>query len=132
MNYSSIYASLYNCFHTFYTIRINKGEKFEDATMIIIKHAEELKDQSILPKIRDLLENKEFTSGLEEVIENDLNSRKNVISVDKSNGKNMSHQGQNGKINGNNGNSANGTPVKKPKPTTNSNNVVDISDDSPT
>ena len=39
MTAPTIYAALYNCFHTFYTIRINKGEKFEDANKIIIKHA---------------------------------------------------------------------------------------------
>jgi hypothetical protein len=64
MSSTNIFASMYNCLHTFYTIRINKGEKFEDATKTIIKYAEDMKDQSILPKIKDLLENKEFTSGL--------------------------------------------------------------------
>ncbi len=64
----SIWPSMYNCFHTFYTIRINKGEKFEDGTRMVLKYAEDMKDQQVLPKVRMLLEDKEFSDCLEEVI----------------------------------------------------------------
>ena len=39
MSQSNIWASLYNCFHTFFTIRKNKGEKFDDGTKMILKYA---------------------------------------------------------------------------------------------
>ena len=69
MSSSNIFASLYNCFHTFYTIRINKGEKFDDGSRTVLMYAEDMKDQAVLPKIRALLEDQAFTTGLEEIIE---------------------------------------------------------------
>ena len=68
MSHNNIWASLYNCFHTFYTIRINKGEKFEDGTKMILKYAQDMKDQMVLRKIKILLGDNEFTQKLQELI----------------------------------------------------------------
>ena len=57
----TIWQSMYNCFHTFYTIRINKGEKFQDGTRMVLKYAEDMKDQHVLPKVKSLLDDTEFT-----------------------------------------------------------------------
>jgi hypothetical protein len=57
MSSNIIYASLYNCFHTFYTIRLNKGETFYDGTNTILKYASDLRDTHVLPKVKELLEN---------------------------------------------------------------------------
>ena len=84
-----------------------------------------MKDQLVLPKIRELLDNKEFTSGLEQIIEKQLYDRKNVISIDKS--------AKNPPIiqNGNKLSTNNISISKKNGKPQNSNNTVDISDDSP-
>lgn len=102
---------------------------------MILKYAEDMKDQSIVLKMRGLLDDGEFVQQLEELIarelanRNPVNGGNNGNNIRSNNYMNNSQQQQNGTKT--NTQSTVGKKNQQQKSVNNINNVVDISDDSP-
>ena len=104
---------------------------------MILKYAEDMKDQSIVVKMRGLLEDGEFTVQLEELIarelanRNPVNGGSNGNSIRSNNYMNNSSQQQQQSGTKPNTQSTGKKSQPQQKLINNINNVVDISDDSP-